>query len=339
MALIECSKCGGRISTLLLKCPKCGTLQKRADAPPTARRIESDTLAWAKKWAHIGAWSVIAGFLIPIPWPQGHLHDMAWGALWSWDFFKSETFFPIGLTMPPLAGLGVLVLLFMSRDELLPRFMTFIGAFTIVVELALGLYLTSGPFITSGDVALSPSLTGLFLMCALAAIGAFVIAAGNRVRKTLPLHPWPRRISGIGGILLLLIFAIPWYGHPPITAFFSREDWSTGWPVMIPMLGLLAYGIAGVVCFKIFKRPQRACKIVSLLGRGALLLMPVFFIILDFVTFETMRGRAPVALVVLKAFLTLYGSMAIFGAGLAALLTLKLKTSPVAPLTAPEPAT
>src|SRR6185503_6578247 len=141
MAMIECLQCKAKISTLLAKCPKCGAAQKRADAPPSARRVESDTVKWAKKWAQIGAWSVIAGFLIPIPIPQFGPDGVAWGALWSWDIFKSETFVPIGLTMPPLAGIGVLVLLFMSRDELLPRFMTFIGAFTIGVEIALGLYM------------------------------------------------------------------------------------------------------------------------------------------------------------------------------------------------------
>ena len=337
MALVDCSKCGGKISTLLPKCPKCGTAQKRADAPPSARRVESDTLKWARKWAHIGAWSVIAGYLIPIPIPQDILYDLTWGALWSWDLYKGGTFLPIGLTMPPLAGIGVLVLLFMSRDELLPRFMTFIGAFTIFVEMALGLFLAfnTGSGSINGEAFTFPVI-GPFLTCALAAIGAFVIAAANHVRKTHPLHPWPRRISGIGGVLLLLLFAIPWYGHPPILSFFSVEAWQAGWAIMVPLLGLLAYGIAGVVCFKNFKRPAGAWLTVSILGRAALLLMPAFFIVLDFVTFDTMRGRAPVALVVLKAFLTLYGALAIFGAGLAALLTLKLKSAPVSNL---EPAT
>src|SRR5688500_2214689 len=104
MAMIECPQCKAKISSLLPKCPKCGELQKRAHAPPSTRRIESDTVKWAKMWAHIGAWSVIVGFLIPIPIPQFGDGGFAFGAFWSWDFFQTETLLPVGLFMPPLAG-------------------------------------------------------------------------------------------------------------------------------------------------------------------------------------------------------------------------------------------
>src|SRR5262245_36920112 len=336
MAMIECPACKAAISSLLSKCPKCGELQKRAKAPPSARKVESDAVKWAKMWAHVGAWSVIAGFLIPIPIPQIGYGQLAWGAFWTWDFFKTETLLPVGLFMPPLAGAAVLVLVFLSRDELLPRFMTFIGGFTIAVELALGLYMTF--HLVLGEVncdEIRPAVLGPCLTVAFAVVGAFAIAAGNRVRKTHPAHPWPRRLSGIGGILLFLFFVIPLGRRPPIVMFFSGDAWSHAWPVMFGCLGLLVYGVAGIASFWKSKDSRKTCRTMSILGRVALTLVPGSFLILNVISFDSVKGWAPVTLVVFKAYLTMYGAMVIFAAGLAALLTLKLKSAPAVPV--PEP--
>ncbi len=335
MALVECAKCGGKVSTHLPKCPKCGEPQQRARVSAPVSRSSPENVGWAKTWAIAGGCFLLAGFMIPIPIPQYN----GFAALWSWDIVAhAPVSIAIGMVAPPVAGLAILAVAAFAPSRLLAPIMACVGG--AIVGLELLLLLIQGASI---DEKLTLRIPLPLLAGALAFAGAFGIAAGNHIRKKYPDHSWPRLVMGICGILVVVFFLLPLGGRPIVAGFFEATAWKEAWPVTLGLLACLEYGIAGILGFKTFANPRKASAVLSVLGGVTFVLFPVSFVILWLVQvpaeFRTIQGLAPAALAVLKVFLSVYGLLILPWAGIAATVigTLKRETPATAIPPVPSP--
>jgi hypothetical protein len=318
MALVDCPKCGGKVSTRIPRCPQCGTARVE---PRTAVRARPANLEWAKTWAIVSGCFLVAGFLIPVPVPQYN----GYGALWTWDLFE---FVPlvwmVGLVAPPVGGVAALAAVAFAPARMLGPLMACLGGLVVGVEL-FQLILVGAAAGQEFGLRISISL----LAIALAIVGAFGIAAANHIRKVHPSHAAPRVLSGICGLLVILFFVLPLGTTPAVVSFFDGSNWKRAWPVMLGLLACLEYGIVGVIGFKRFADPAKACDVISIVGRVVFALVPLSYVLLWFFVAPdeaiSFRGLAPVALTVLKVFLSVYGVLILPWAGITATVIGSLK--------------
>jgi len=85
-------------------------------------------------------------------------------------------------------------------------------------------------------------------------LGLASISAGNRQQKQSlgrGVGPW---VAGLGGLALLAVFFVPVLspsqrsGIAPASLFLEGEMWARFWPVMIWLVGLIAFGVLGALC-------------------------------------------------------------------------------------------
>ncbi len=210
--------------------------------------------------AKIWGIAIIVGFLIPVVVSfMGQTQ-----VTWFWEDIKRA---PATLLTPALGIIAIVISgVLKGKSQGMALFFCAFGVFIIAMFTSLVKHSS-----TTGATVISVSSPVISLLALLSLVS---IAAGNHVRKSFQQASIPRFLSGIGGCILVALFLIPIEGRPFITIFIEIEFWKIVWPEMLILLGVLVYGIMGIVSFKP-GNVEGICGTISLLARILLFAMPI----------------------------------------------------------------
>ncbi len=261
--------------------------------------------SWLRDWAMRCGIMLIVAFLLPMVTP--------FKTFWFWHMIKAA---PVGTLLLLGVGVACVALTTVAKDKLA-------GNQLAVVLLVLSLLpLLSGMGGSSNMATMGAMGRGGMPMAGGANFGAILlllslcsIAIGNHLSKVHTQDQYPRLMVGIGGIVLLVLMILPIAGRSPITMFFSGFMWSRGWPVLLILAGVIAYGVIAVMQF--FKIRGDMSELLSLVARGLLVGVPAVAL------FYVLVGPIPFfsgLMMVLKMILTVYGIVLLFVTSLTAVI-------------------
>jgi hypothetical protein len=226
----------------------------------------------------------------------------------------------LGTLVSPLLGVAALVAGRAYSRAPLAKLLAWlaVGAWIVSAILSPGL---EGTFFTKKSPG---SITAFALM----PISAAMIAIGNHLRKRHPLDSLPRTLAGAAGIVLVLCFILPIDGTTPLLALlFNSLVWRMAGPVLVVFVGLLVYGLLGIMSFKRIRDEASYTRLVSIVGRTLLAGAPLTLLFtIGVLTSGWGLGLATV--LTLKLFATWYGHWILFAASVAAWLGYRLEASP-----------
>jgi hypothetical protein len=250
---------------------------------------------------------LLGGFLCPVVLYGGREVSV----LGPWSLLRG-TSLPetLGILVSPLLGAASLGAAHASSRATLAKLLAWLaaGAWIVSAILSPGMEGTFFPKKSAG------SITAFTLM----PICACSIAIGNHLRKRHPMAPLPRSLAGTAGIVLVLCFVLPIDGSTPLLDMFLHSiSWRMAGPVLVVLVGLLAYGALGIFSFKRLSDEASYTRLVSILGRALLVGAPLTLLFtIGILTSGWGLGIASV--LTLKLFATWYGHWILFASSLAA---------------------
>ncbi len=252
-----------------------------------------DADAWFRTWAMLAGAGLAAWVLLPIVVPD-------YGqTVWMWDILKMGVpfkFVAILLLLP--LELCVAAFLTARKGEAAGAILFFLAVVSVMLMILLGIEGQTG--LLQGSAGRGVGLTLLVWLSATA------VAAGNHARKRHPSSNLARMLAGVGGALLLVSFVIPVDGHVQIEALFAKEAWKPVWAIGLFLLGMLAYGVMGVLSFRAPANVGPHCGATSLLARLVIFGFPVLLLV-NIVTSGGGGGLGYAALLLVKVIGLFYG--------------------------------
>jgi hypothetical protein len=188
----------------------------------------------------------------------------------------------------------------------------FVGTLTLQV---VGAFVTAkGSGSTVFDDGLLSGFMAFGLLLALMVIlGLLGIAVGNHIRKRSPSSGAAMAVSGVGGVLLVLVFLLPFSGTPMFGVFFEARAWDAAWSAMLVLLLVFVFALLGLRAFSSSGVESR-CFLTSLVARMLLFGSPFA---MSVVAAKALPFGAAL-LVCLRAGLLVAGVVGVIATGLAA---------------------
>lgn len=293
------------------------SFERRASAAPLPGLPTPD--AWSRRWLVFAAICVFVGVALPMPDDSAmRVTDRGIegiGLLWPHELVAKGRLSWFDLLTPlAISALGLLVLPLRGAIRGMTAFLGTLGLEILGVFLA-----TKGSGVSLFDGSQTGVRAGV-AVALVAILGLLGVAVGNHVRKRAPASGVPSALSGVGGLLLLVLFVLPIQGSPVIRAFFEPGAWKVAWSLLVLLLLLLGFGVLGVRAFSGNGIPGR-CFLTSLVARVLLFGYPIAM--LAFVLGLDVGGRfqPPIWISIvttLRVALLANGVLILLAAGLAA---------------------
>lgn len=220
---------------------------------------------WSRRWVIGCAVALVVGTLLPMPdflARRGRLSEDG-SLLWPWTAVSHGTMGWIDFAAPlVLASFAFLALRWKGpvRGMLL-----FVGA--LVLQVVAAFVTASGSGATVFDKGFRGDAMAVGLMLALMVIfGLLGVAVGNHVRKRSPSSSAAMTVSGVGGVLLVLIYFLPFSGSPMFSVFFEADAWRAVWSIMLLLLLVFVFALLGLRAFSSSGIASR-CFLTSIVAR------------------------------------------------------------------------
>ncbi len=276
-----------------------------ADSRLRERERTFDPDAWFRVWAMLAGAGLAAWVFLPIIGPGRGGRTQT---TWMWELLKMEIpfkFVAIFLLLP--LELCIAAFLTARKGEAAGPVLFFLSVVTVMLMILLGI---------AGEMHLLGSSEGVGAGLALLVwLSMTAVAAGNHARKRHPSSNLARLLAGVGGVLLLVSYVIPVNGHVQIELLFTKQAWTPFWAGGLLILGMLAYGVMGVLAFRTPANVRPQCGATSLVARLVIFGFPLLLLVNIVTSVEsagiTTSGDGPglgsVALIVVKMVGLMYG--------------------------------
>lgn len=268
--------------------------------------------AWSRNWVIGFATALVVGTLLPTPEAISHRGrtsaDVSF--VWPWTAVARGKLGWIDLVATP--ALALLALLALRWKGSVRGMVLFVG--TLALQIV-------GAFVTakgSGATVFDEGFRGGFmavgmLLALMVVVGLLGVAVGNHVRKRSPSSSAAMTVSGVGGVLLVLIFLLPFSGTPMFGVFFTARAWGEAWSGMLFLVLVFVFALLGLRAFSSASVASR-CFVTSLVARMLLFGSPFAMIV---VALKALPYGAAL-LVCLRIGLLFAGAFGVIATGLAA---------------------
>jgi hypothetical protein len=235
-------------------------------------RIRQDALpglpspdVWSRRWVIGCAIALVVGTLLPIPDFVSRRGRASEGVslLWPWTAVGRGTIGWVDLAATLV--LATFALLTLRWKGAIRGMALFVG--TLALQIVGSFVTASGSGATVFDKGFRGDTMAVgLLLASMVIFGLLGVAVGNHVRKRSPASSAAMTVSGVGGVLLVLIFFLPFAGSPMFGVFFEARAWDAAWSVMLLLLLVFVFALLGLRSFSSSGVPSR-CFLTSLVAR------------------------------------------------------------------------